>query len=132
MSEREVQPEDTIGSNIGSLRDAMLAELERLRQIMNGDIIENDENYLNLTEDEKETFNNFLDFYSECPICKKSNHKYYLKRFYFDENPFIINLKKILLKILNDPEDFKTSHFNKISYGIPCCECFNLIFKKSI
>lgn len=119
---------NTIYSNLGSLREAMLSELERLREIMNGDFLSDCENYINLSDREKEIFHEFLDYFSACPICKRRNHKDYLKTFYFDKNPYKKILKQRLLTLMNESKEFNEIFFNKILLGIPCCDCFKNIF----
>ncbi len=112
-----------------SLRDEMLAELERLRGIMGGDDIENNKNYINLPEKEKERFNEFLEFFSTCPVCKKKNHKSHLGKFYFETDPGRVRLKERLIKLMEESRDFNLNYKNKMNLGIPCCDCFNIIFK---
>lgn len=111
-----------------SLREEMLAELERLRQIMREFDIEKDEDYLKLTEEEKERFNNFLKFFSACPVCHRENHKRYLKDFYFSKDQEKNQLKCLLVKLMDEAKDFNALYGNKIELGIPCCECFKTIF----
>ena len=124
----EINQNDLICPNIGSLREAMLIELERLRRLMNGDVIENDENYLALTPEEKMVFHEFLEYFSICPVCKKKNHKAYLKTFYFHNSPDKKNLKKRLLKLIAESKDYDNIYYNKIFVGIPCCDCFKKYF----
>jgi len=120
--------DNTVCSNLGSLREAMLIELERLREIMSGDFLEDDENYINLSDYEKEIFHEFLEYFSACPICNRRNHKNYLKTFYFDENIYKRILKERLLKLMDEAKEFDESYFNKILLGIPCCDCFKRYF----
>lgn len=124
----EINQNDLICPNIDSLREAMLIELERLRRLMNGDIIENDKNYLALTPEEKLVFHEFLEYFSNCPICKKKNHKAYLKTFYFHNSLEKKLLKKRLLKLIDESKDFDNIYYNKIFVGIPCCDCFKKYF----
>jgi len=120
--------DNTFSSDLGSLREAMLIELERLREIMNGDFLEDDENYINLSNYEKEIFLEFLDYFSTCPICNRRNHKNYLKTFYFDQSFYKRILKKRLLKLMNESKEFDENYFDKILLGIPCCDCFKRYF----
>ena len=120
--------DDTSCFNMGSLRESMLIELERLREIMNGDFLEDDENYSSLSDYEKEIFHEFLEYFSTCPICNRRNHKNYLKTFYFDQNIYKRILKKSLLKLMNESKEFDETYFNKILLGIPCCDCFKRYF----
>jgi hypothetical protein len=112
-----------------SLREEMLEELERLRRIMNGGENELDEQFLNhLTAKEKEILDNFVDFFSTCPICNQENHTFYLKRFYFSTNAELMRLKECLLELMKDSIEYDGNYYNKIVIGIPCCDCFKQIF----
>ena len=112
-----------------SLREEMLEELERLRRIMNGGEDELNEKFLNnLTAEEKEILDNFVDFFSTCPVCNQENHKFYLKKFYFDTNVEIIQLKERLLELMEDINEFDDNNYKKIVLGIPCCDCFKKFF----
>jgi glutaredoxin-related protein len=124
----EVSQDDLICPNIGTLREAMLVELERLRRLMNGDVIENDENYIALPPEEKKVFHKFLEYFSTCPICKGKNHEAYLKTFYFNNGSDKKTLKKRLLKLMDESKDFDDVYYNKILLGIPCCDCFKKFF----
>ena len=115
-------------TSIYSLRDVMLEELERLRRIMRGDHIEDDENYHSLSQKEKQLFHNFLDYFAHCPVCKRRNHNTYLKTFYFDESIKKRDFKERLLKLMDESKDFNDIYYNKILFGIPCCECFKKFF----
>ncbi|MHA1293338.1 MAG: hypothetical protein ACTSQJ_11805 [Promethearchaeota archaeon] len=114
--------------NLISLREEMLVELERLRNILNEYNIEEDEDYLKLSDDKKEKFHKFIDFFSICPICKSQNHKKYLYRFFFSADPNKKLLKKRLLRLIEEMEDFNEIYYNNISLGIPCCNCYKIIF----
>ena len=112
-----------------SLREEMLEELERLRGIMNGGENELDEKFFdNLTTEEKEIVDNFVDFFSTCPVCNQENHKFYLKKFYFDTNIEKIQLKERLLELMENINEFDDNNYNKIVLGIPCCDCFKKFF----
>ncbi len=126
---QEINQEPSSRSLI-SLRDAMLAELDRLRGIMRGEDIENSEDYLNLSDEEKEIIKKFLEYFSICPICKEKNHEYYLQKFYFDSAPDKILLKERLLKLIEESKNFEDIYYNKIRVGIPCCKCFSQFFEK--
>ncbi len=81
-----------------------------------------------ITPQQDVQFQKFINQFSNCPICKKENHFDYLKNFYFNEDPENVQLKNTLLELikLND----KNTIFNNLSIGIPCCRCFNEIFKE--
>ncbi len=124
-SDQEV---NNISSSILSLRDAMLAELERLREIMRGNGTEEDDAYYKLSAEEKVLFHKFLEFFLICPVCKKENHKSYLKKFYFDNDHEKTRLRTRLLNLISESNEFDEIYYNKISLGIPCCDCFKNIF----
>ncbi|MFX0018788.1 MAG: hypothetical protein ACFFAK_09525 [Promethearchaeota archaeon] len=99
------------------LRDEMLEELNHLKEI----IINNPDLKLeSLNKKEKKVFFNFIEFYSICPICKKTNHYSNLKKFYFNEK--LDNIREILVRIMNY-NDSKFSNLN-LNFGIPCCNCY--------
>ncbi|TFF90767.1 MAG: hypothetical protein EU548_01315 [Promethearchaeota archaeon] len=108
-----------------NLREEMLEELERLRDIMGGRPIEEDEQFICLSEEEKEEFRNFLKFFSHCPVCGAENHQNYLKNFYFSNEYEKIYLKEQLLNLIHHKE-----LLNKMVIGIPCCECYRKFFEK--
>ena len=105
------------------LRDQMLNELNSLR-----DLIANnpDLKFKALSEQEKNFFYDFINFYSLCPICGTFNHYYHLKKFYFNENNSSIKDKLIGLMNLKSNKLLK---FN-VNFGIPCCTCFKQNFEK--
>lgn len=74
---------------------------------------------------EKEIFYEFVQAFNKCPICKNENHKEYLKNFFLSKNPESIRLKKRLLVLIKDSRNY----YNKITLGIPCCNCFKLVFE---
>ena len=121
--------QEVLYGGLRSLRDEMLEELDRLRNIMRGTDIEEDEKYKNLSEEEKSVFEQFLAYFSECPICKSENHKRYLLKFYFDTDPNKERLKDSLLYLMYEVDDLEEFFYNKITLGIPCCDCFKKFFK---
>ena len=82
--------------------------------------------YENLSETEKVVLEQFMIFFSSCPICKNRNHEVNLKRFYFSKNPENKQLKEILLNFLSNGS-FHASM--GIQIGIPCCNCFKKLFE---
>ncbi|MFX1496121.1 MAG: hypothetical protein ACFFBH_01205 [Promethearchaeota archaeon] len=109
-------------SNI--LRDEMLEELNHLKEV----IINNPDLKLeSLNEQEKAVFFDFIEYYSICPICRKTNHYSNLKRIYFNDT--LESIKKILIRIMNF-DDSKRSIFN-LSFGIPCCKCYKKYFNET-
>ncbi len=105
------------------LRDEMLEELNHLKEI----IINNPDLKLeSLNKQEKKLFFNFIEYYSICPICKKTNHYSNLKKFYFNEK--LDNIREILVRII-DYNDSKLSNLN-LNFGIPCCNCYKKYLKE--
>ena len=102
------------------LRDQMLVELDNLK-----DIIGNhpDLKIASLNKEERELLEQFLEYYSICPICHQKNHIYSLKKLYFNEDKKII---KDLIKLIFF-NNKKASKFN-LKFGIACCNCFQRYF----
>jgi len=71
-----------------------------------------------------EEFKKFYQHFSTCPVCKIRNHENYLVDFYFSDDLDKIKIKHQMLDLLRQLENFK----GKISLGIPCCSCFELMF----
>lgn len=69
----------------------------------------------------------FLKFFRNCPICFRENDTFYLESLYFSDKPEIVEIKKRLLSLMKKFKyiDYKS---NKITLGIPCCECFETVF----
>ncbi|MFW9946992.1 MAG: hypothetical protein ACFFDX_09210 [Candidatus Odinarchaeota archaeon] len=99
------------------LRDEMLEGLNHLKE----ELINNPDLKLeSLNTEEKKLFFNFIKYYSICPICKKTNHHFNLKKFYFNEK--MDNIREILVQFMNN-NNSKLSKLN-INFGIPCCSCY--------
>ena len=116
---------DIINFNGIHLRDQMLIELNNLKDL----ILDNpDLKFKSLSEEEKDFFYDFINFYSVCPICMNLNHYYNLKKLFFNENKK--KLKEDLIRFMK----LKSKKFQNvnISFGIPCCNCFKHYFKKDI
>jgi len=105
-------------------REQMLTDITRIHEALFGDKRENDEEYESLSSEEKRICDEFIEFYSICPICKEKNHKDDLLRFYFEKTEFTEKLKENLLRLMDKSKNF----INKINVGIPCCQCFKKIF----
>jgi len=103
--------------NANYLRDAMLSELNNLKNI-----IENnpDLKIEALSESEKRTFQKFIKFYLNCPVCGNFNHYFNLKQIFFDDK------KKALIKDLIKFMSLKNKKFKSynLNIGIPCCDCY--------
>lgn len=104
------------------LRDEMLEELNNIKEL----IINNPDLKLeSLNKEEKALFFDFMEYYSTCPICRKTNHYSNLKKFYFNDK--IKTIKDLLIRIMNF-DNSKQTDFN-LSFGIPCCNCYKNYFK---
>jgi hypothetical protein len=112
---------EKVATNI--LRDQMLNELSNLKTIIeyNQDI-----KIKFLSKEKKELFNHFIKFYQVCPICHQYNHFYNLKRLFFDEDKK--EMKNELIKFMELNK--KKLRKYKLSFGIPCCNCYKNFFKK--
>ncbi len=110
------------------LKKRILIELKYLGSLIGKGNISNNEDFTFLPPEERDEILKFLKFYSNCPICKKSNHKNYLKKIYIDSNPEKVRFKEKLITLINDSEDFDDIFYNKITLGIPCCDCYKNIF----
>lgn len=73
---------------------------------MNGEDEIDENNYNNLTVEEKVILDNFVEFFSTCPVCNQKNHRNYLKRFYFDTNMEKIWLRERLIELMEDASEF--------------------------
>ena len=104
------------------LREQMLIELNNLKDIIasNPDL-----KFKALTEEEKNFFYNFINFYNTCPICGTLNHYYNLKKFYFNDN--FASLKEECIKFMNLKSN-KLQILN-LNFGIPCCNCYKKFFE---
>jgi small GTP-binding protein len=83
-----------------------------------------------ITEEEKYLFHKFLKFFSICPVCNNENHENYLRAFFLEEDPNKAALKQRLLSLMSESRSFDDLYSNKISVGIPCCNCFKLFFQE--
>lgn len=111
----------TINPNF--LRDQMLIELNKLKEL----ILSNPNFKLkNLSEAEKQRFFEFVNHYAICPICGNKNHYNVLKELYFDDTKQFLKEQLILFMNLKNQNVKKLN----LSFGIPCCNCFKLHFKK--
>ncbi|MFW9936126.1 MAG: hypothetical protein ACFFD5_00605 [Candidatus Thorarchaeota archaeon] len=108
-------------NNSNVLRDQMLHELDHLKEI----ILNNpDRKYAQLSNKEKRKFQKFIRNYSSCPICGNFNHYSNLRKIFLeDQNQEIIESLMKFIKI-------KKVKNVKISFGIPCCECYKKLFNE--
>jgi len=101
------------------LRDEMLSELDRLKEL----IINNPDAKLKaLSESERKLYFEFIRNFSICPICGNQNHYFHLKRLYFSEDKKIMKESLLNLMQLNYQKI-------KLNYGVPCCTCFKKYFE---
>jgi len=101
------------------LRDEMLSELDRLKEL----IINNPDAKLKaLSESERKLYFEFIRNFSICPICGNQNHYFHLKRLYFSEDKKIMKESLLNLMKLNYQKI-------KLNYGVPCCTCFKKYFE---
>ncbi len=77
---------------------------------------------------EEKNFKEFVDHFGMCPICKKENHIYNLKSFFYSKDPESLLLKSKLIKLYE--KDLEYSYSRNISLGIPCCSCYKKYFEK--
>lgn len=82
----------------------------------------------NLKADRQSHFQEFVDYFSFCPICGKENHKSYLSKIYFNQNSYSRSIKEDLLLLMNKSKRFEHIYENDIKVGIPCCSCFEKFF----
>lgn len=105
------------------LRNEMLNELNNLRNIIKNNP---DLKLKALTKAEKQTFQNFIKFYSKCPICGNLNHFFNLKRVFFDDDKKLLIKELIRLMTLNNR---KIDKF-KLQLGVPCCNCYKNFYEE--
>ena len=106
--------------NTDSLREEMLTELDYLKDL----IINNpDIKISKLTQKEKEVYNNFIKYFSYCPVCGNDNHYYNLKHLYFDDK--FSYMKNKLIDLMY----FKKKRKFTFIIGIPCCNCYKKLFE---
>ena len=103
--------------NSNFLRNTMLNELNNLKEI----IVNNPDLKIEaLSDEDKEKFHKFINYYRKCPICGNYNHNINLKRLFFDES------KKSLIRELIRLMNLKNKKFRNynLNLGVPCCTCF--------
>ncbi len=77
---------------------------------------------------EDEDFKEFVNYFSECVICKKKLHYENLKSFYYSREPYLVELKERLFELIEDSRHFDEVYYNKVNLGISCCDCFKHFF----
>jgi len=107
-----------------------ILEIENnLRRIMGGGNIIINRSFYTLSKQERKQYQDFIEFYSFCPICHKKNHYANLKNLYFNPENESEKLKKELIEIMKQHRNNESFHHLDLSLGIPCCECYKSIFK---
>ncbi len=119
------QNRDPVHQNILSLHGDLLNEL---RLIFTSKDREYLDKYESLTEEKRKECDEFVEFFSHCPRCKKQNPKYNLIGLFLDETPKKQKIKKKLVKLMKDLKNNNIS----VSVGVLCCECYKEIFEKDI
>ncbi len=113
-----------LSRNNNLLKDLMLRELNNLSDIIvrHPDFKINKMNY-----QDKQALKQFLNYFSECPICHQKNHIYNLKKVFIEEDRNILNA-------LSRLKGFNGKLFNKIKFkfGIPCCNCYKRVFGEDL
>ncbi|MFW9949870.1 MAG: Rab family GTPase [Candidatus Thorarchaeota archaeon] len=88
-------------------------------------------NYFHVSKkEEDEEFKLLEKFFDRCPICKKMNyHSASLKVIFSNKtNPNTQGLRENLIRLVDNLDIIKFEYSNKISAGIPCCECYKKLF----
>ena len=103
-----------------------------LREIIQGNFTSPKDLERDLSPEEKEQLEVFLEYFKYCPVCHKENHKKYLQKFFLSNDPFKQKLKESVLELMDYPKGQWDDriYYNKLTVGIPCCNCFNKVFKK--
>ena len=85
--------------------------------------------HISKKEDDEE-FKILERIFDHCPICKKVNHhSANLKKIYANKtNPNTMGLRENLLRLVDNLDIIKYEYPNRITVGIPCCECYKKLF----
>lgn len=70
----------------------------------------------------------FKELFSRCPVCGSDNHSDSLNKVFNSRDPKIVKLRRRLLDLIEDSENFEEIYYNQIVIGIPCCKCHKEIF----
>ena len=81
-------------------------------------------------KEDDEEFKLLEKFFDQCPICKKMNHhSANLKMIYSNKtDPNTMGLRENLVRLVDNLDIINFEYSNKISVGIPCCECYKELF----
>ena len=116
-------PLELIDYSSNFLRDEMLNELNNLRNIIKNNP---DLKLEALSKAEKQIFQNFIKFYSKCPICGNLNHFFNLKRVFFDDDKKLL-IKELIRLMILQRSGTSTKDFQ---LGIPCCNCYKNFYEE--
>jgi small GTP-binding protein len=85
--------------------------------------------HISKKEDDEE-FKYLEKFFDRCPICKRKNHHNANLKVIFTNktNPDTIGLRENLIRLVENFDIINFEYSNKISVGIPCCECYKELF----
>lgn len=114
------------------IRESLDSLLDQLYRRMGGRYGLYKDEYNSLSKKEKEICDKFIDYFSICPICHRTNHINYIRKFYFSKKKEHIKIKKQLLKLVQKSQDFDEIYYNKIILGIPCCNCYSYVFNEKV
>ena len=104
-----------------------------LREIVEGNYSYPREEPEDPLQEEGENLDFILEYFKYCPVCRQENHKKYLQRFFLSKDPQKQNLKESVLHLIEQSEEKwdDRMYYNKVTIGIPCCDCFRKFFKKN-
>jgi GTPase SAR1 family protein len=82
---------------------------------------------------DNQEFKTLEHLFDHCPICKKKNHGTgELRNIFFNKNnPITIKFRESLLRLIDNIDILNIAYPYKMSFGIPCCECYKKIFNKN-
>ena len=86
------------------------------------------ENLTLISDGSPKILEKFIKFFEICPICHRKNHTDYLKNFFFNSSPKTVQLKKMLLNLIDKHQIYTRLYRQNLVIGIPCCECFEDFF----
>ena len=72
-------------------------------------------------------FNYFKNLFRFCPVCNRSLHEKDLRVIYFSNDEVTTKTKEQLLNLITYNLDFQ-KHIPKLTFGIPCCNCYKKFF----
>ncbi|MBD3351712.1 MAG: hypothetical protein GF364_09530 [Candidatus Lokiarchaeota archaeon] len=125
-----VEEQDLIGyhllQNDTSQQDTHQVLMELIREIHR--MVPPKRTRKDLSDEEKQYLEKFLALFSTCPVCGGKNHLNYIRNFFFSTNPQRAEIRETIVNLL---EKMDNNRLKNLRIGIPCCSCFNKIFKKT-